>query len=114
MVFRFFFQQAPQVKAGTDVVRAGDDDVCPAPLVVLSCLAYRIAAAFRRPCAAEETVDACDQHHRLVQSDFGGGEQLPPYVRLGNGVGVENGDVQSRMSESAQRHVHACQVGCHL
>jgi PRTRC system protein E len=44
-------------------------------------------------------LDACDQRHRLVQPDFGFGEELPPDIRFGNGIGIENGNVQSRMSE---------------
>lgn len=56
--------------------------------VFLSGLAYRITAVLRHPCAAEETVDACDQRHRLVQPDFGFGEELPPDIRFGNGIGI--------------------------
>lgn len=76
-----------------------DNDVCRMAFVFLSGLAYRITAVLRHPCAAEETVDACDQRHRLVQPDFGFGEELPPDIRFGNGIGIENGNVQSRMSE---------------
>lgn len=61
-----------------------------------------------------KTVDACDGRCRLALPQLRLTEKLASYVGFRDNVGIEYGDVQSRMSQCLQRDVHACQVGYDL
>ena len=65
---------------------------------VFRCSCRRITAAFRHPCRTEKTVDTCYGCYCLVHAQFRFTEQLASYVGLRDGVWIEQGDVQPRMS----------------
>lgn len=65
----------------------------------------------RRPVEPEEAVDALHQYIRLVKSNVGGAEELPPDIAFGDRIAIDNRKVDSTMTKRAERRIHTRKAG---